>query len=426
MADSPGDSGTGFSRRSFLFGAAAAGGVAVAAGATAWATDAVTVGTDGLVLHPPVDFTGTHQAGIATEQQDRLFFAAFDLTTTGSPAARRAAVQAMLTRWTQAAHAMTQGQVVPGLNEDPTAPPADTGEAVGLAPARLTITIGFGPSFFDKRLGLQAQRPAALKPLPPMPGDELDPARSDGDICIQACSDDPQVAFHAIRNLTRLGRGDVVMRWSQLGFGRTSQTTSDQETLRNLMGFKDGTRNIRSGDTPVMDQWVWVGDETDQPWMKGGSYLVTRRIRMLIESWDRDDLGDQQDVMGRFKYNGAPLSGGNESTDPNYAATNPAGELVIPVDAHIRLASPENNDGVKILRRGYSFTDGTDPVTGQLDAGLFFIAYMKNPAGQFVRLQNRLGASDALNEYIKHASSAVFACPPGLAPGQLWGQTILT
>ena len=388
---------SGFSRRSFLVGAAAAGGTTLAVGATAVAAESVALGDDGLVEHPPVDFRGTHQAGIATVQQDRLFFAAFDLATSGTPAQQRRAVQDMLARWTVAAEAMSKGEVVPGLNEDPTAPPADTGEAIGLLPARLTITIGFGPSFFDKRLELKAARPPALTTLPALPGDELDPARSNGDICIQACSDDPQVAFHAIRNLTRLGRGTVVMKWSQLGFGRTSQTTSDQKTLRNLMGFKDGTRNINSEQAIDMDKWVWAGSDSGKDWMTGGSYLVSRRIRMLIESWDRDDLADQQDVFGRLKYNGAPMSGGDEFTAPDFSAKNAAGDLVIPEHAHIRLASPEGNDGVKLLRRGYSFTDGTDSVTGQLDAGLFFLASMKNPE-QFVTLQRKLGASDLLNE----------------------------
>src|SRR6185436_8956816 len=100
----------------------------------------------------------------------------------------------------------------------------DTGEALGLTPARLTLTFGFGPSLFDGRFGAAAHRPAALRPLPPLPGDELDPARSDGDLCVQACADDPQVAFHAVRNLARIGRGAVVMRWAQLGFGRASTT----------------------------------------------------------------------------------------------------------------------------------------------------------------------------------------------------------
>ena len=87
---------------------------------------------------------------------------------------------------------------------------------------------------------------------------------------------------------------------------------------------------------------------------------------------------------------------------------------MIPVDAHVRLAAHEQNGGLRILRRGYSFTDGTDPDTGELDAGLFFICYQKDPRTQFVPLQRKLGLGDALNEYIEHNSSAVFACPPGV------------
>jgi deferrochelatase/peroxidase EfeB len=197
--------------------------------------------------------------------------------------------------------------------------------------------------------------------LPPLPGEILDPATSGGDIAVQACADDPQVAFHAIRNLARLGRGTVVTRWTQLGFGATSATGAQQPTPRNLMGFKDGTRNIRSDDAAALAQHVWVGDAGDPAWLRGGTYLVARRIRMFIEPWDRDTLGDQQAVIGRVKSTGAPLGGEAELDPPDFAATGPDGTPVIPADAHIRLAAFENNNGLRLLRRGYSFTDGIDP-----------------------------------------------------------------
>ena len=168
---------------------------------------------------------------------------------------------------------------------------------------------------------------------------------------------------------------------------------------------------------------VWVGSETDQDWMRGGSYLVARRIRMLIESWDRASLGDQQQTIGRLKDSGAPLTGTREHDTPDFDATA-AGEPVIPADAHVRLAAHETNGGVKILRRGYSYTDGMDVKTGQLDAGLFFIAYQKDPA-QFIALQRKLGVHDALNEYIKHTGSALFACPPGVSAGRELGRPAL-
>jgi deferrochelatase/peroxidase EfeB len=94
---------------------------------------------------------------------------------------------------------------------------------------------------------------------------------------------------------------------------------------------------------------------------------------------------------------------------------------VIPVDAHIRLAAPAENSGTRILRRGYSFTDGMDERLGQLDAGLFFLAFMSDPDA-FITLQHRLGRNDALNEYITHNGSALFAVPPGVQPGGYIGQ----
>ncbi|MBV8993012.1 MAG: deferrochelatase/peroxidase EfeB [Pseudonocardiales bacterium] len=366
-----------------------------------------------------VTFHGVHQAGITTDIQDRLAFAAFDVTTT-----RHEDLQRLLTTWTAAAAAMSVGTMVPGDSHADEMPPADTGEAVGLPPTHLTVTIGFGPSLFDGRFGLAARRPAALVDLPPLPGEMLDPARSGGDIGIQACANDPQVAFHAVRNLARLGRGTVVTRWTQLGFGRTSATGAEQQTPRNLMGFKDGTRNIRSDDVAALDKHVWVGAEAGQEWMHGGSYLVARRIRMFVETWDRDRLSDQEAVFGRAKYTGAPLSGKTEFETPDFAARTAGGELTIPDNAHIRLAAFENNDGLRILRRGYSFTDGIDARTGTLDAGLFFISFQKDPA-QFIALQRKLGKDDALNEYIRHVGSALFACPQGVSDAsRYWGHAL--
>ena len=295
-----------------------------------------------------------------------------------------------------------------------------------MPPASLTLTVGFGPGLFDRRFGLASRRPDALAPLPALPGDELEPNRSGGDLAVQACADDPQVAFHAVRNLARVGRGIVTMRWFQLGFGRTSSTSTAQSTPRNLMGFKDGTRNIKGEDTAALEAHVWVGRESDQAWMRGGSYLVVRRIRMLIESWDRGTLADQEAVFGRTKDVGAPLTGRTEFDVPDFRAVRD-GEPVIADDAHVRLASPENNGGLRILRRGYSYTDGIDPATGQLDAGLVFLAYQKDPRTQFVPLQRRLGRADALNEYIRHTGSALFACPPGVtAAGDWWGRALFT
>jgi deferrochelatase/peroxidase EfeB len=406
-------------RRRFLGGALGAAGALAAGGAGFGVAKAVGADDRAGADAATVPFYGRHQAGIATPAQDRLAFAAFDVTTTDVDALQR-----MLGTWAAAAAQMTKGLPIGAVETAPQVPPIDTGEALGLPAADLTITVGFGPSLFDDRFGLAAKRPAALAPIPALPGDTLDPDRSGGDLGVQACADDPQVAFHAIRNFARLARGVAVLRWSQLGFGRTSSTSTAQDTPRNLLGFKDGTNNIKAENTDEMDRFVWVGAEGDQPWMRGGSYLVARRIRMLIESWDTDYLADQEAVFGRFKNSGAPLTGRHEF-DPVDLDALEDNKPVIPLDAHIRLASPHTNGGQKILRRGYSYTDGIDPDTGLLDAGLFFIAFQKDPRKQFVPLQRKLGSHDALNEYIRHTGSGLYAVPPGLSgPGDWWGKTL--
>jgi len=406
------------SRRHFLVAAGTgAAGLAAGGGAASFFERAHDPAGDATV-----PFYGPYQAGIATAAQDRLVFASFDLTLS-----TQAELRDLLRQWTAAAALMTGGEATGAVEGHPAVPPADTGEALGLSPAMLTVTFGFGPSLFARDgLGLAAGRPSALRPIGHLPGDLLDPARSDGDLCVQACANDPQVAFHAVRNLARIGRGAVVLRWTQLGFGRTSSTTSTQETARNLQGFKDGTNNLHGDDAKAMSRFVWVGDDEPQRWFRGGTYLVARRIRMLIETWDRTSLGDQEATIGRSKVTGAPLTGNREHDPVDLDLRGTRGHPVIPLDGHVRRAAPASNDGARILRRGYSFTDGIDPASGELDAGLFFICYQRDPHKQFAAIQGRLGANDALNEYIKHTGSGLFAVPSGTRRGGFIGEGLFS
>ncbi|WP_329520021.1 iron uptake transporter deferrochelatase/peroxidase subunit [Spirillospora sp. NBC_01491] len=397
----------GFSGASLLVGAAAGAGLDHVASAAEKREPAGAA----------VAFHGPHQAGIATPVQDRLHFAAFDVITDD-----RAKLVRMLKEWTAAAAAMTAGRPVGqgAVGGSAVAPPDDTGEAEGLPPSRLTLTIGFGATLFEKdgkdRFGLKARRPPALVDLPHFPGDRLDPDRGGGDIAVQACADDPQVAVHAVRNLARIGFGVVAVRWSQLGFGKTSSTTPDAQTPRNLFGFKDGTENIAGTEAGPLGAHVWAAGGDGSDWMAGGSYLVARRIRMHIETWDRTSLREQQDVFGRDKGEGAPAGGAKERDKVVLARLKP--------DAHVRLAHPDSNGGARILRRGYSFTDGSDGL-GRLEAGLFFIAFQRDPRTGFIKIQQSL-ATDALNEYIQHVGSGVYACPPGVRQGGHWGDTLFT
>ncbi len=323
----------------------------------------------------------------------------------------------MLTAWTRAAERMTQGQdagTYGAVNGPYDAPPEDTGEAIGLPASGLTLTFGFGPSLFSAHpsLGLSAKRPAALVDLPKFAGDNLDPATTGGDLCVQACAQDPQVAVHAIRNLARIGFGTAAVRWSQLGFGRTSSTSTAQATPRNLFGFKDGTANLKAEDTSAVDQHVWVQPGDGSDWMTNGSYLIARRIRMNIETWDRGSLHEQEDIIGRTKATGSPLSGGEEFTNPDFSMKGATGPI-IPVDSHVSVVHPDHNNGAQLLRRGYNFVDGSDKL-GRLDAGLFFLAYVRDPRNSFIPMQAKMAKEDAMMEYLQPVGSGIWAVPPGV------------
>ncbi|KQP55921.1 iron uptake transporter deferrochelatase/peroxidase subunit [Agreia sp. Leaf283] len=368
-------------------------------------------------------FYGEHQSGIVTPAQDRLHFAAFDMSST----ATRADLIELLQDWSTAAALMCQGKPVGefGAVDGPyDAPPQDTGEALDLPTGGLTITIGFGPTLFvdasgADRFGIASKQPAELTELPHFPADDLDAQRTGGDLCIQACSDDPQIAVHAIRNLSRIAFGRASLRWSQLGFGRTSSTSTAQVTPRNLFGFKDGTANIKAEEPGKVSKSVWVGSSDAPAWMTGGSYLVARRIRMTIETWDRTALSEQEKIIGRTKGEGAPLSGGKEFTAPDFSVLGRADKPLIDADSHVRLAHPDSNAGSEILRRGYNFVDGNDSL-GRLDAGLFFISYQRSPQ-QFIGIQMNLAKNDLMNEYIRHVGSGLFAVPPGAKQGSYVG-----
>ena len=424
QAGKPGTKGT--SRRAMFTGAglgAALAGLAGVAGGRAW--EASRRPEDTILTTYP--FRGDHQAGITTPAQDNMFTAAFDVSTTDVEE-----LKTLLSDWAVAAEQMTAGELIGGQpSSNKQLPPKDTGEAWGYKPNGLTITFGVGKGLFvdadgKDRFGLAAKMPAVLKEgMPSFAGDQLHAAQSDGDLLIQACSNDAQVCVHAIRNLTRIAFGTAALRWSQVGYGRTSSTSVDQETPRNLFGFKDGTNNIKAEDSSEQlnkHLWVQKGDDAAAEWMTGGTYYVARRIRMLAEIWDRLRLIEQEQTMGRDKRYGAPLSIANptksseEFTAVDYKAKDDKGETLVPADAHIAVVSPEQNQGRRMLRRGYNYTDGSDSL-GLLQTGLFFIAFVRDPRTNFYPILDRMTKSDALQEYLKHEASALFAIPPGIKEG---------
>ena len=368
-------------------------------------------------------FWGEHQGGITTPAQAHSYFAAFDLLT-----ARCSDLIRLLRAWTEAAARMATGRPATpgGQNAAP-----DSGETLGMAPARLTVTFGFGAGVFVKdgkdRFGLAARRPAGLVDLPRFNGDQLIPAKSGGDLSVQACADDPQVAFHAVRQLARLASGAAAIRWVQTGF---VAGFPKHETPRNLMGFKDGTGNPSAADPRAMAEFVWVGDEGPL-WLRGGSYVVARRIRIALAHWDRMPVAFQEAAIGRRKYSGAPLGGSAEFDRLDLAATDRDGNPIIPESAHVRLAAAATNGGAQILRRVYSYNDGVDFTTErwppwrqgiEYDAGLFFVCYQRDPRAGFIRIFDKLARFDMLNQFATHTGGGLFACPGGAREGEFIAQ----
>lgn len=340
-------------------------------------------------------FFGKHQQGITTPAQKHIYFLVLDLHTESL-----AEIREVFKIWTAYASKLTAGENVAPYSKNVLVPTNDTGEADSLNPYDLTITFGVGASFFDK-LGLKGAQPKALKDLPHFPRDQLRPEFSGGDICIQSCANDPQIAFHAVRNLVRVARLKVTMKWSQMGFN----SYENRETPRNLFAFKDGTINPSENE---LDKVVWVKDRT---WLDNGTYLIIRRVQMHLETWDRSHLKGQNDTFGRKRDSGAAYGKKGEFEEADIEARDESGKRIMPEDSHVFLAKKA---GIQILRRSFSFASGVDSRTGQFDAGLLFISFQKDPM-QFIKIQNTLGNRDRMNEYITHIGSGLFACFGGVS-----------
>ncbi len=353
-----------------------------------------------------IPFYGKRQSGITTPIQRQVYFAVLDMATEDLET-----IRGIFKSWTTYIARMMQGELVEAYKSNTMLPPTDTGEAVGMGTERLTITVGVSPSFLDK-LKLTSKKLPELEDLPKFARDQLQEDFTGGDICIQACAEDAQVAFHAVRNLLRKGREHLTLKWSQTGY---AAITSQGSTPRNLFGFKDGTANVTSQDD--FDRVIWCDQDN---WMKNGTYLIVRRVQMHLETWDRTSLKEQENTFGRHRDSGAPLGAVDEFDPVDLELKDDKGNLVIPEDCHVRLAKEV---GEEIYRRAFSYANGIDPRTGQFDAGLLFISFQKDPQ-QFIKVQKNLGTKDKLNEYITHVGSGLFAILPGVEEGGYLGQSL--
>ena len=433
----------GLGRRALLLRGGLAVGVGAVAGGLGTGLAERASADSGPSLAAAEPFWGAHQSGIVTDTQQHTVLAAFDFNTEA-----KSDVVALLKSWTQLAAQITAGQTVtvpiytPGASagsdayadatDDSTTD--DSLEAYGLGPARLTLTVGFGRSLFldsagRDRFGIANQLPDALVALPHFSGDQLTASDSDGDLYLQACADDPQVAFHAVRSIARIAPDVATLRWTQLGFS----PSNTGGTPRNLMGFKDGTVNSNAHPPTNLDTVLWAGTE-GPAWMRGGSYLVYRRIRMALEHWDRLAPTQQEEVIGRQKLDGAPLGESDEFDAIDLDAKGANGQPAIPATAHVRLAAPQANNGAVIVRRAFSYNNGTTPFVErwppwrqslEYDAGLLFLGYQRDPRDAFIPMFTKMSEYDALNQFTTHTAGAVFAIPPGATgPGDWVGRIL--
>ena len=360
-----------------------------------------------------IAFYGRHQSGITTPLQRHIYFAALDVLTESKEELRQ-----LFKMWTPLTVRLMNGEQIGEPSTNGHLPPADTGEATGIDASNLTITFGAGPSLFEnKGLNMMNLKPKELTELPHFPKDQLEEAYNGGDICIQACADDPQIAFHAVRNLVRAANGKVKIKWSQAGFNAIPH---DGGTPRNLFAFKDGTVNPTKKDE--YNDSVWIQSGESKNWLVNGTYLVYRRIQMHLETWDRTTLHQQEATFGRYRDSGAPFGKKDEFDDFDELEKDTSGQYIIPETSHVHLARVAKQT---ILRRSFSYSSGIISNTGAYDAGLMFISFQKNPK-QFIDIQNSLGRNDKMNEYITHRGSAIFACFPGVEKGSYLGEALFT
>ena len=403
-------------RRAFLRGAVTSGAAAAAAVTAAGfaALPANAAAADTSTPAEAVSFEGVNQAGVyrPAKPQSSSCFAVFTLTAT-SPAQ----LQELLKTLTDRIRFLTSGGTPVAAGSG--APPSDS-EVLGpnVPSDGLTVTVGLGAGVFDRRFGLASKAPRGLTEMRVFPADVPDPAWMGGEVLLQICATSQDTVHHALRDLTRFTRAWMQPQWQINGFVSPPRPTG---ASRNLFGYKDGIAN------PAEDSGlVWIGKDAGQPeWAVGGTFIVVRLIRMLIEFWDRVSVSEQDTMIGRRRDTGAPLTGNLETDVPAYDA-DPQGQ-VIPLTAHIRLANPATaeTNGSRFLRRGYNYVLGAD-ATGNQNVGLIFTCYQANIQQQFEAVQERL-ADEPMVDYIQTFGGQYFIGLPGVAEaGSYLGQGLFS
>lgn len=349
-----------------------------------------------------VPFHGPHQAGVTTPPQAHLSLLGLDLRR----GVDRADLGRLLGLLSDDARRLSVG--LPAL--------ADSEPELAARPARLTVTLGLGPSVMTDLLG----RRGVLAPLPAFRTDRLREEWGQTDLVVQVCCDDPITLAHARRMLLKDAAAFVRVRWIQDGFRRGAGMDTAGASMRNVMGQVDGTGNPQETDADFASL-VW----SQRAGLEGATTMVVRRIRTLLDTWDAVDRVGREAVIGRRLDTGAPLTGQREEDPLDLDAVDDLGLPVTDPASHVARAH-SSDPRQRFLRRPYNYVvpDASRP-TGE-DAGLVFVAFCADAARQFVPVQRRLAEQDRLNQWTSAIGSGVYLVPPGAAEGEAVGARLLT
>jgi deferrochelatase/peroxidase EfeB len=267
----------------------------------------------------------------------------------------------------------------------------------GMPPGDLTVTVGIGP----RLVRMAGEGLPGAEALPAFAGDAVEDAARDGDLMLQICATDPQTVVLAETSLRSLLNPTVGHpRWSQSGFRPPAPASGP---VRNLLGFLDGISVPRTSGE--LSREVWLPGPAP---VRDATVAVVRRLRLDVAGFLAMSVRQQEQVIGRRRSDGSPLSGGRPSDPVDLGAKSALGRYLVPAMAHARRAHPAETGSGLMLRRGYSYANS------DVDKGLLFVSFQRE-LRTFVQTQRRLDEGDALMAFATATASGTFLVLPGFS-----------
>ena len=363
------------------------------------------------------------QAGIITRPPDHALLVALTITPT-DPGPVREAIEALRVLVHKELRSDLD-ETTPASSKD--VPSAETGElgfTDGYERYSLTITVAFAKTAYAKLGVPDTEHPQDLVPIPWAQLSDAPRKTDNGDVLVQVCSDSIYVNEHVQRRIEEELGDRFAIAWVVAGAQRHNSRAGrpNREEGRALIGFMDGTNNLNPRDNPADHELVFVDPEkvssyppqvpaitggqpnpygggpqppqfpadlrappaTEPAWTTGGTYVVVRASTIDTAVWDKQTLGSQEKIVGRFKVSGSALDKPDDPqsppADPDYAA-DPNGATT-PLTAHIRKSNPRTADDLarRIFRRGYPLVLANIEATLR---GLVFVAFGRTITTQF-------------------------------------------